>query len=92
MATEKLREARDWLNLGFTIISVMVVPVGLLVLRNQKLEIQQDMAQKYVPLDLYKEARAADTANAAAMNAKIDRLNTSVTRLTDAVKLKDQQP
>lgn len=99
MATERTREIRDWINFALTILTVLIVPIGLLVLRNQRLEIREEMRQDYVTKEIYKvneQARDATSTRISAditeLNLKLDRMQIQLARLMDAVKLKDQNP
>lgn len=89
MATERLREIRDWINLGLTTLTVAIIPMSLVLVRNFRLETREEMRQGYVALDVYRAELARRDAEITSISAKLDRLNTSVVRLTDAVKLKD---
>lgn len=89
MATERLREIRDWINLALTTLTVAIIPMSLVLVRNFRLETREEMRQGYVALDVYRAELARRDAEITSISAKLDRLNTSVVRLTDAVKLKD---
>jgi hypothetical protein len=96
MATERTRELREWATFFLSLLTLIGIPCGLLILRNQRLEMREEMRQGYVSLEIYhidlarRDAEIARRdAEIAAISAKIDRLTVSVARLTDAVKLKD---
>lgn len=96
MATERLRDLRDWLNLVFTIITVAVLPICWLALRNQKLEIREEMRQQYITSETFKAENAKLSAENTKLgaeitiiNAKLDRIQIQLVRLTDATKIKD---
>jgi hypothetical protein len=97
MATERLREVREWVQFALALVTVLIIPAGLLVLRNQRLEIREEMRQAYVSAAVFQSSvNALAVENSSlkseigSLNVKIDRIQISLIRLTDAVKLKDQ--
>lgn len=96
MASERTKELREWISFVLTIVTVLIIPTGLLVLRNQKLELKDEIRQEYVTIEAYKAGVAAlavtdatAKADLVAVNAKLDKIQISLARLMDAVKLKD---
>jgi Tfp pilus assembly protein PilO len=94
MANEKLKEFRDWANLILTLVTVAIIPTGLLVLRNQRLEMREEMRKEYVSLESYRNTAMSQAAENGALKVqlenlsiKIDRMQVTLVRLTDAVKL-----
>ena len=54
MTSDKMKEIREWATFVLSAVTVVAIPIGILILRNQRLEIQVDEAKKYVTLDSYK--------------------------------------
>lgn len=109
MASERTREIREWMTFGLSLLTLIGIPCGLLVLRNNRLEIREEwrnQLQFYVTADAFKsenakltEAVKAENAKLAAenanlraeviiINAKLDKIQIQLVRLTDAVKLR----
>jgi hypothetical protein len=44
---ERVKEIREWATFALTALTVAVVPLGLLIMSNQKLEIQKEADSKY---------------------------------------------
>lgn len=102
MASERTREIREWLTFGLSLLTLIGIPCGMLVLRNNRLEIREEWrAQLQAQLQLYVTAEsfkaenaklAAENTNLRAevivINAKLDKIQIQLVRLTDAVKLR----
>jgi cell division protein FtsB len=93
---EKLKEARDWATLGLSLLAVLILPAGLLVLKNQRLEMAAEVRREYVSVETYRAGVAAVSAENSALkaeiailNGKMDKLQITIVRLTDAIKLRD---
>jgi len=52
--TEKLKELREWGTFFLTLLTLVAVPVLALVLRNQRLEMQQEADKKYVTQEAFR--------------------------------------
>lgn len=78
MASDKLKEFRDWLNLLFTLLTVAVLPICWLALRNQKLEIREEMRERYISTELFKAATDKITAENVKENARLSAENTKL--------------
>ncbi len=96
MATERTKEVREWLGFAFSLLTLIAIPVGAVILRNQRLEIREETRHDYVSKELYAAdaiVKAAENAqlkaDIATLNAKMDALKITMVRLTDAVKLRD---
>lgn len=96
MASERVNNIRDWANLALTLIISLAIPVGALVLKNQRLEITSEMQRNFVSIETYRYGVATTAAENAqlrsqieVLNAKMDALKITMVRLTDAVKLRD---
>jgi hypothetical protein len=94
--TERVREFRDWTNLVLTGLTVLVIPIGLLVLRDQRFLIMDEVRRSYVSQEAFTadhNARTAENAKLATdiieINAKLSNIQITITRLSDATKLKD---
>jgi dynactin complex subunit len=68
------------------------------VLRNQRLEIMSDIRKEYVSVETFRADHAVLAAENAqlksdltSVNAKLDRIQITLVRLTDSVKLKEEQ-
>lgn len=94
MASEQIKNVREWLTFSLSLLTVLIVPVGVLVMRNQRLEIASEVQRGYVSLETYHAGLTVVAAeNAAlksqieALNAKMDKLQITMVRVVDAVKL-----
>lgn len=99
MATERLKEAREWIQFGLAILTVLIIPAGLLILKNQRLEIAAEMQRNYVSVESYRASVATQVAENAALKAELSSLSAEIrsmrvtlVRLTDAVKLSNPNP
>lgn len=99
MMNERIREVRDWINLVLTFLTVLIVPIGLLILKDQRLEIMDQVRHEYIPRDIYtadREVAKADNARLATdvtdINVKLDHIQINIARLMDAAKLKETGP
>jgi cell division protein FtsB len=96
MASEKMREVRAWVNLFLTFLTVLIIPAGLLVLKNQRLEILEQSRKEFVSIETYRLNLATIAAENSSLKAeisllssKIERQTVTLARIVDAVKLKD---
>lgn len=94
MATERIQNYREWATLIISFLTLLGIPVGGLILRNQRLEIRDEMHREYVAIETYRAGitstaaeNAALKAQIEALSAKMDRLQITMVRVTDAVKL-----
>lgn len=60
--SEKMKEARDWINLIMTALTLVAIPVGILILNNQKYQIQLDAQERYVTKATFSEEKAHQEA------------------------------
>lgn len=58
MAGEKMKEVREWLTFGLSLITVILIPTGYLILANQRLEIERDAADRFVDKASFNAARS----------------------------------
>jgi hypothetical protein len=65
---ERIKEIREWLTFVFTIITFVAAPIGLMVLKNQRLEIESAADAKY-------ETKADAATFEAATNSKLDKIS-----------------
>lgn len=79
-----LKELREWGNFGLTLLIAVMIPMGAIVLKNQRLEIQSDADRKYQTKE---DANAFQTAT----NTKLDKITDAAeaTR-TDLATIKAQ--
>lgn len=101
MPSEKTREIREWLTFGISALTLIAIPVGLLILRNQRLEIERDFGQEYVHKALFVDhMNRMDGADKLAMeeigklNGKVDvmlshqqHMDASLTSLRDNINI-----
>jgi len=53
MASERTKEIREWITFIGTILTVVLVPIGIIVLDRNKLQIERDAAEKFVAKEAY---------------------------------------
>lgn len=58
MATEQMKEWREWGTFALTLLTVVAIPVGALILRNQRLEIAAECDHKYATQAMVTAERA----------------------------------
>lgn len=91
-----MKEFRAWANLLLTFLTVLIVPIGLLVLKNQRLEIIDEMRKQFVAVEVYHlnlSTIAAENASLKSeislLSSKIERQTVTLARVVDAIKLRD---
>ncbi len=82
---DKIREFREWATFGFTILTVLLFPIGALIMKNQKLEIEADADARYVSKPVF-EASSIST------NSKLDSIENKLSRVQqDIATIKGRQ-
>lgn len=91
MVTEKIKEVREWATFMLSAVTVVAIPVGLLILRNQRLEILNDVAGKYVTSETYKAGLASQAQSYGEIKGKLDSMFIEQIHMSDNFQvLKDQ--
>lgn len=90
MATERLREVREWGTFILTLLTVALIPICLLALKNQRLETLQTVSERYVSKDEFVLERARLQTSIDATNVRFDKVDAKidvVSTKADALKL-----
>lgn len=53
----QLREMREWGTFGLSLVTLIAIPIGLIVLHNQRLEIEAKIGREYISRSNYTEDR-----------------------------------
>lgn len=106
LPTEKYRELREWGTFWLSFATAVAIPIGLLILKNQRLEIESAVAERYVS----KEAWLKDKSDLAEedkitwkkvteIGVKLDdirmdqvRMQDSISSIKEALALKGMKP
>ena len=67
MKGEKIKEFREWATFILTALTLVAIPMGAMVLKNQRLEIEANADSKY-------QTKADAAAFQSVTNAKLDKL------------------
>jgi hypothetical protein len=94
--TAKTEQVRDWITFGGTLLTLLIIPVGMLILRDQRYQIMDEVRHGYVAQESFvadHNSRMAENAKMAAdiieINAKLSNIQITITRLSDSAGLKD---
>lgn len=55
---DRIKEWREWSTFILSFITVIAIPLGVLILNNQRLEIEREVAQSYITRSGYAEDRS----------------------------------
>lgn len=95
MASEKLREAREWLTFAASLLTVIGIPVGLLVLRNQKLETLEQVRHEYVTKESFEANKSAQASELNSLKtteaSEIISLKAELSRLSAQIQVQTVQ-
>jgi hypothetical protein len=98
MTQEKIHEVREWATFILSFMTVVAIPVGLLILGNQRLSIERDIAAHYVSKESYIEDRSRaelgmheEAKHIGEIQGKLDSLLLEQVHMNDTVSiLKDE--
>lgn len=94
MASDKTKEIREWATLILSAVTVIAIPLGLLILKNQRLEIMSAVETKlgsYVPLETYKKDVADQARSQGELKGKLDSVFIEQLHMSDSFSaFKDQ--
>lgn len=95
MASERLKEVREWGNFIITILVGIAIPVGIMVLKNEKLEIQADVREKFVAKSDFIEYRDAHKlygeTEKVRLQTEIDVTNSKFEKLEGKIEVVNQK-
>ncbi len=94
----KLHDAREWATFILSFITVIAIPVGLLVLNNQRMEIEKEISDKFLSKTTYSEdriridqSRMDEVKSIGEIQGKLNSLFLEQVRMSDNISLlKDQ--
>lgn len=84
MASEKLKEAREWLTFGLSFLTMLAIPIGLLILNNQKMVIEREIEEKYVNKETFNQMRSTWDSGLGELRGSINAMLIQQAHLQDA--------
>lgn len=69
---DKLKELREWGTFWLSLLTVICIPVGILILRNQRLEIERGVSDIYVTKAVWQEEKASAERHQTEVGQKLD--------------------
>lgn len=88
----KLRDLREWGTFLISLVTLVAIPIGLIILRNQRLEIEQEISKGFVAKISYTEdliraeaERRDQRSSIGEIRGKIDNMLTEQIRMSDAL-------
>lgn len=88
----KLRDLREWGTFLISLVTLVAIPIGLIILRNQRLEIEQEISKGFVAKISYAEdliraeaERRDQRSSIGEIRGKIDNMLTEQIRMSDAL-------
>ncbi len=91
MISDKMKELREWGTFWMSVATVVAIPVGLLILSNQRLQIMKEVGEKYVTSETYKTGMAEQAKSQGKIEGKLDSMFIEQIHMSDTFQtLKDQ--
>ncbi len=98
ISRDKLHELREWATFILSGMTVVAIPIGLLILNNQRMAIEKEVARLYVAKDSYTEdrmridqSRIDEAKSIGEIQGKLNSLFLEQVRMSDNISLlKDQ--
>src|SRR6266566_6507630 len=94
MSNEKLHEIREWSTFVLSFLTVVAIPVGLLILSNQRMQIEREVGEKFVSKTDYvqdrirfDQDRREEAKHIGEIQGKLDSLLLEQVHMNDTVSL-----
>lgn len=87
MASEKLKEVREWLTFALSAATVIAIPVGFIILENQRLQIEKNASERYVDKMTFSDAKSRWDTGLGELRGSMQALQLEQQHQTDVMQM-----